>query len=42
MYRACIAVVDASRARLFTYERSNDADGHEELAELTDLVFVQA
>ena len=24
MYRACIAVVDAARARLFTYERSSE------------------
>ncbi len=30
MYRTCIAVVDASRARLFTYERSSEAEGIEE------------
>jgi protein required for attachment to host cells len=34
MYRACIAVVDASRARLFTLERS--ADGGELLEELVE------
>jgi protein required for attachment to host cells len=39
MYRACIAVVDASRARLFTYERANDAEGlSEHLIEEHDLV----
>jgi protein required for attachment to host cells len=39
MYRACIAVVDASRARLFTYERANDAEGlSEHLIEERDLV----
>jgi protein required for attachment to host cells len=39
MYRACIAVVDASRARLFTYERSVDVEGiSEELTEERDLV----
>lgn len=39
MYRACIAVVDASRARLFTYERSSEVDGLEEhLIEQRDLV----
>ena len=39
MYRACIAVVDASRARLFTYERSSEVDGlKEHLIEERDLV----
>jgi protein required for attachment to host cells len=39
MYRACIAVVDASRARLFTLERSTDTgEVHEELSEQRDLV----
>jgi protein required for attachment to host cells len=39
MYRACIAVVDASRARLFTYERSSEVEGlKEDLAEQHDLV----
>lgn len=39
MYRACIAVVDASRARLFTYERSAEPEGLEEhLTEERDLV----
>src|SRR5512143_3490170 len=39
MYRACIAVVDASRARLFTYERSTEVEGlKEELIEERDLV----
>jgi protein required for attachment to host cells len=39
MYRACIAVVDASRARLFTYERTADAEGvKEHLIEERDLV----
>lgn len=39
MNRVCIAVVDASRARLFTFERSQTADGlHEELVERRDLV----
>jgi protein required for attachment to host cells len=39
MYRACIAIVDASRARLFTYERETDAEGpHEALTEQRDLV----
>ena len=39
MYRACIAVVDASRARLFTYERSTEAEGlKEQLTEERDLV----
>lgn len=39
MYRACIAVVDASRARLFTLERNaGEGDLHEELLEQRDLV----
>jgi protein required for attachment to host cells len=39
MYRACIAVVDASRARLFTFQRSSDSGGlHEELTEQRDLI----
>jgi protein required for attachment to host cells len=39
MYRACIAVVDASRARLFTYERSSEVEGlKEHLIEERDLV----
>jgi protein required for attachment to host cells len=39
MYTACIAVVDASRARLFTYERSSEVEGvSEELKEQRDLV----
>jgi hypothetical protein len=39
MYRTCIAVVDATRARLFTLERTSDAEGlHEELSERRDLV----
>jgi protein required for attachment to host cells len=39
MQRTCIAVVDATRARLFTLERSSEVDGvHEELTERTDLV----
>ena len=39
MYRACIAVVDASRARLFTYQRSHDAGAlHEQLTEERDFV----
>lgn len=39
MYRTCIAVVDASRARLFTYERVSEADGlKEHLIEERDLV----
>ena len=34
-----IAVVDASRARLFRFERSTDSEGlHEQFTELTDLV----
>jgi len=39
MYRACIAIVDASRARLFTFERTAGAEGlHEQLSEQRDLV----
>jgi len=39
MSRACIAVVDASRARLFTYERSSEVEGvSEKLTEQRDLV----
>ena len=39
MYRTCIAVVDATRARLFTFERDNDLGGvRESLSERTDLV----
>jgi protein required for attachment to host cells len=39
MHRTCIAVVDASRARLFTYERSNEAEGlNELLVEERDLI----
>jgi protein required for attachment to host cells len=39
MYRACIAVVDASRARLFTLERNADGGAlREELVEQRDLV----
>jgi hypothetical protein len=36
MYRACIALVDATRARLFALDRVSDgADTYEELAERT-------
>lgn len=39
MYRACIVVADASRARLFTYERTSSATGAvEKLIEARDLV----
>ena len=39
MYRACIAIVDATRARLFTFDRTALADGvHEQLVEQRDLV----
>jgi protein required for attachment to host cells len=39
MYRVCIAIVDATRARLFQFERSSDPDGlHDQLTELRDLV----
>jgi protein required for attachment to host cells len=38
MNRACIAVVDATRGRLFCYHRSADADGvHETLVEADNL-----
>ena len=39
MHRTCIAVVDATRARLFTLDRSDDSGAlRETLAERTDLV----
>jgi len=39
MHRTCIAVVDATRARIFTLDRSSDPDGvHETIEELNDLV----
>jgi protein required for attachment to host cells len=39
MYRVCIALVDATRARLFTFDRVTDgADIRDELVERTDLV----
>ncbi len=39
MYRVCIALIDATRARLFTFERTTEGpDTHEELVERTDLV----
>jgi protein required for attachment to host cells len=39
MYKACIAVVDATRARLFLFERSNEVDGLKEtLDEQRDLI----
>ena len=39
MYRACIALVDATRARLFTFDRDTDPSGtREELVEHEDLV----
>jgi protein required for attachment to host cells len=39
MYRVCIALVDATRARLFTFERVTEgADTRDELIERTDLV----
>lgn len=39
MYRACIAIVDATRARLFTFDRTVEPDGvHEQLVERRDLV----
>jgi protein required for attachment to host cells len=38
MYRVCISVVDATRARLFTFDRTIDGTGlHEELVERVDL-----
>jgi protein required for attachment to host cells len=39
MYRTCIALVDASRARLFMFDRASESDGlHEQLSEQRDLV----
>jgi protein required for attachment to host cells len=39
MYRVCIALVDATRIRLFTLERSNDGvETRDELLERTDFV----
>ena len=39
MYRVCIALVDATRARLFTFERVTEGtDTREALVERTDLV----
>jgi protein required for attachment to host cells len=39
MYRTCIAVVDASRARMFIHERTAGPEGvREELSEVQDLV----
>ena len=39
MYRVCVATVDATRARLFTLERTMEADAtRERLTEHTDLV----
>jgi protein required for attachment to host cells len=39
MHRTCIAVIDATRARLFTFDRTAEGDGvHEELVETNDLV----
>lgn len=39
MDRTCIAIVDATRARLFTFDRESDAAGvHEDLDERADLV----
>lgn len=39
MYRVCIALVDATRARLFTFERVTEgADTREDLVERTDFV----
>jgi hypothetical protein len=39
MYRVCIALVDATRARLFTFECAMEgADTREELVERTDFV----
>jgi protein required for attachment to host cells len=39
MYRVCIAIVDATRARLFQFERASDPEGlHDQLTELRDLV----
>jgi protein required for attachment to host cells len=42
MYRVCIALVDATRARLLTFERVVDGDEtHEALVERTDLMDLQ-
>jgi protein required for attachment to host cells len=42
MYRVCIALVDATRARLFTFERMTEGeDTREELVERTDFVNLQ-
>jgi len=39
MKRICLVVADASRARIFTYERSQEPDGlHDELREERDLI----
>ncbi len=39
MKRICLIVADASRARIFTYERSQEPDGlHDELRERRDLI----
>lgn len=39
MFRACIAIVDATRARLFTFEREATVTGlRDELTEVIDLV----
>lgn len=39
MYRVCLALVDATRARLFTFERVTDgAETRDELVERTDFV----
>ncbi|HEX8108436.1 MAG TPA: host attachment protein [Kofleriaceae bacterium] len=39
MNRTCIAIVDASRARLFTFDRTQGASGlHEQLVEQRDLI----
>jgi protein required for attachment to host cells len=39
MYRVCIALVDATRARLFTFERAAEGpDTREQLVERTDFV----
>jgi protein required for attachment to host cells len=39
MYRVCIALVDATRARLFTFERATEGeDTREQLVERTDFV----
>ena len=38
MNRTCIAIVDATRARLFTFDRTQGASGvHEQLVEQRDL-----